>query len=503
MIMESNNNFRVLAFDMGASSIRAITGSLDNNKKLELEVLHRFPNEGVQVGNSLYWNVLGLFEEIKNGLRTYVRKYGEDISSISLDFWGVDFALLDENDELIGQVYHYRDKRTDNIMDEMFNTVPKEEIFSQTGLQFMQVNTLVQLYAMIRKNSPVFSITKTFLMLPDYFNYLLSGKKSSEYTIASTSQLYDSRNHTWAIQLIKRFGLNPEWFLKTIQPGTILGEIKKDIASEIGLNPSIKIIAGACHDTASAVAAVPVNMAEYKSGEWAYLSSGTWSIIGAELEKPIINEKVLKYNFTNEGGINGTIRFLKNITGLWLIQECKRIWNKNGLNLSWDDITQKANDAPEFQNFIDPIDDSFTNPPDMIEAIKTYCANHDQSPPEGVGQISRTIFESLAFKYRQVMDNLEDLIEKKIKVLHIIGGGSQNDLLNQFTANILKIPVMAGPIEATAIGNVLIQAIALGKIKNVSELRKIVLDSFQIKEFTSKDTKKWEEAYKLYLEKIA
>lgn len=491
---------KVIAFDFGASSGRAILGILDQEKVLNIEEIYRFPNRGYQIGKSLYWNVLGLFEEIKNGLRTYISKYGEEISSIGLSFWGVDFALLDENDELIGQIHHYRDKRTDNIMDEMYNIVPKEEIFDQTGLQFMQVNTLVQLYAMISKKSPFFSITKTFLMLPDYFNFLLSGKKSSEYSIATTSQLYDSRNNSWAKNMLKRFGLNPEWFLEIIQPGTILGNIRKDLADEIGLSPNIRVIAGACHDTASAIAAVPVNMSKYKSGEWAYLSSGTWSIIGVELKKPIINENVLKYNFTNEGGINGTIRFLKNITGLWLIQECKKTWDKNGLNLSWDDITQQANIVPEFQNFIDPMDDSFMNPPDMVDAIKSYCINHDQASPEGVGQISRAIFESLAFKYRQVMENLEDLIDKKIKILHIIGGGSQNELLNQFTTNILNIPVVAGPIEATAIGNILIQALALNRIKDVSELRQIVQKSFPIKQFMPKENEKWENAYNRYLE---
>jgi len=500
--MAEKNNLKVLAFDFGASSGRAILGILDQEKNLNLEVLYRFPNQGVQVGNSLYWNVLGLFEEIKNGLRLSAEKHGKEISSISLCFWGVDFALLDENDELVGQVYHYRDKRTDNLMEEMFKTVSKEEIFNQTGIQFMQVNSSVQLYSMSRINSPQFSITKVLLMLPDYFNFLLSGIKSSEYSIATTTQLYDPKNNEWARDLIERLGLNPGWFLKTIQPGTILGKIREGIAEEVGLNLNIKIIAGACHDTASAVTAVPINMSKYECGECAYLSSGTWSLMGVELEKTIINEKSLKYNFTNEGGINGTIRFLKNITGLWLIQECKRIWNKNGLNLSWDDITRQADDAPEFQNFIDPSDDLFMNPPDMVDAIKVYCEKHNQAPPEGIGQISRAIFESLAFKYRQVMEHLEDLIEKKIKVLHIIGGGSQNDLLNQFTANILNIPVIAGPIEATAIGNILIQGLALGKIKDVKELRKIVQDSFPIKKFTPNEIEKWENAYKHYIKII-
>ncbi len=498
--MVSNNKFRVLAFDMGASSIRAITGLLDNNKKLELEVLHRFPNEGIEDGDSLCWDVLRIWQEMLNSMKLYVKKYGPELNSVALDTWGVDFALLDENDELIGKIHHYRDKRTDNIMDEMFKVVPKEEIFNQTGLQFMQVNTLVQLYAMIREKSPSFAMTKTFLMLPDYFNFLLSGKKSSEYSIATTSQLYNPRNKNWAKNMLKRFGLNPEWFLEIIQPGTILGKIKKELAVEIGLSHNTRVIAGACHDTASAIAAVPVNMTDYKPGEWAYLSSGTWSIIGVELEKPIINENVLKYNFTNEGGINNTIRFLKNITGLWLIQECKRVWDKNGSNLSWDDITQQAKNAQEFHNFIDPMDDSFMNPPNMVDAIKAYCRNHDQAPPEGVAQISRAIFESLAFKYKQLMENLEDLIDKKIKILHVIGGGSQNDLLNQFTASILNIPVVTGPIEATAIGNILIQALALNRIKDVSELRNIVQMSFPIKQFMSKDNEKWENAYKRYLE---
>ncbi|MCP4763233.1 MAG: rhamnulokinase [archaeon] len=498
--MELNNKFRAFALDMGASSIRAILGVLDSNKKLKLEVLHRFPNKGVQVDNSLIWDVSKIWKEILNSMKIYVKKYGSKLECIALDTWGVDYALLNENDELVDQVYHYRDKRTDNLMEEMFKIVPKEEIFNQTGLQFMQLNTIVQLYSLIHNKSPHLSMTKTLLMLPDYFNFLLSGKKSSEYSIATTTQLYDPRNKKWATDLIKRIGLNPNWFLQTIKPGTILGKLKRDIADDVGLKNDTNIVAVACHDTASAIAAVPVNMNKYSSGEWAYLSSGTWSIIGVELEKPIINYKVLKYNFTNEGGINGTIRFLKNITGLWLIQECKKIWDKNGLNLSWDDIAQQANTVPEFQIFIDPMDDSFMNPPNMVEAIKAYCINHDQSPPEGVGQMSRAIFESLAFKYKQVMENLEELIKKKIQVLHIFGGGSQNDTLNQFTANVLNIPVMAGPIEATAIGNILIQAQALNKIKDVSELREIVRKSFPIKEFMPIKNEKWENAYKRYLD---
>ncbi|KKM15197.1 hypothetical protein LCGC14_1698500 [marine sediment metagenome] len=493
----------IIAIDLGASNGRVIVGKFDNEKNLELEIIFRFKNYGVSMKDSLYWDILHIFEKIKKGLRKCSEKYKDDrFVSLGLTTWGVDFVLLDECDELLSPVYHYRDSRTKGIPGKLFEIVPRKEIFNQTGIQFMQINTINQLYSMIEHKSPKLSIAKTFMMLPDFINFLLSGVKYCEYSVATTSQLYNPITRNWAFDLITKLGLNPDWFGEIIQPGTILGNIQEHIAKETGISNMTKVIVPPTHDTGSAVVAVPVDMDKYKLGEWAYLSSGTWSLLGVERAEPLINENVLQFNFTNEGGFNNTIRFLKNITGLWLIQECKRIWEKKGLRLSWDKIEQEALESQAFQNFFYPDDPSFLNPTDMIEEIKNYCEIHDQTPPQTVGQISRAIFENLAFRYRQVFDQLEILTGKKIKILFIIGGGSQNNLLNQFTANVLNIPVKAGPVEATAIGNILVQALALGEIKNIIDLRYVVKSSFKIKEYFPKDNENWDNAYKEYLTKI-
>jgi len=489
----------LIGIDLGASNGRIIVGILNEEKRLKLDIICRFKNYGVSISNSLYWDILRIFSKIKKGLSLVAKKY-KNISSIGITTWGVDFILLDENDEILGPIHHYRDSRTNGMLEEMFKVVPKIVIFNQTGIQFLSFNSSTQMFSMAYNKSPRLNITKTFLMLPDYFNFLLSGIKCSEYSDATTSQLYNPIKKDWAFDLIEKLDFKPEWFGKIIQPGTILGNIQEYIAEEVGLNKNTKIIAPLTHDTGSAVAAVPVDMNKYKRGEWAYLSSGTWSLIGVELNEPLINEKVLEYNYTNEGGIDGTIRFLKNLSGLWLIQECKRIWDKEGLNLGWDDIEEKAKDAQPFQNFINPDDQLFLNPTNIITAIKEYCKNYGQKPLESVEQISRTIFESLAFRYKQTIEDLEDIINQKIKILYIIGGGSRNNLLNQFTANILNIPIKGGPSEATAIGNILVQALALGKIKDIVELRQIVKKSFPIKDYIPEETEKWEKAYKKYLE---
>jgi rhamnulokinase len=499
--MENKSRLKVLAFDLGASSGRAIVGSLDKEKKLILDEVYRFPNGGIQKDDSLLWDISKLFQEIKNGLLEYSNKYGSNLSSIGINTWGVDFILLNENDELLEPVYHYRDKRTIGMLEEMFKVVPKEEIFNQTGIQFMELNASTQIFSMVCTNSPRLKVAKTFIMLPDYFNFLLSGIIVSEFSVATTSQLYNPVEKDWANDLIKKLGLQPEWFRKIVPGGTVLGSIENSISEETGLNKNTKIIAPLTHDTGSAYAAVPVDMDKFKEGEYGIISSGTWSLLGVELREPLINEKALKYNYTNEGGINGTIRFLKNISGMWLIQECKKIWEKEGLKLTWNDIEEEAQKEKKFQYFINPDSRVFLTPSNMIHAIKNECKTTGQESPQTIGQISRTILESLAFRYKQTIENLEDIIQKKIKVIHIIGGGSQNDLLNQITANILGIPVIAGPAEATAIGNILVQALALKRIKDFSELRRIVRKSFPIKDYTPKDTEKWEEAYQVYLEK--
>jgi len=493
---------KILAIDLGASSGRAILGILSKNKRLSLEEIYRFPNEGKQVNNELLWDVLYLFNEIKKALTTYVKKYGSDLNSIGVDTWGVNFILLDKNNRFLSPMYHYRDKRTVGMLEEMFKTVPKEEIFKQTGIQFLELNSSTQLFSMVYNKSPRLPMTKTIIMFPDYINYLLSGVIACEFSDATTTQLYNPVKKEWAYDLIKRLGLNPEWFIKVILGGTILGPIKKDVADEVGLSPDTKIIAPLTHDTGSAYASVPVDMNKYFEGEFGILSSGTWSVLGVELKEPLINDKALKYNYSNEGGFNGTVRFLKNITGMWLIQECKKIWDKDNMKLNWDKIAIKAENADEFQSFINPDDHSFLAPSNMIHAIQQFCRITDQKIPKTIGEVSRTIFESITFKYKQAVENLEDSIEKKLKVLYIIGGGSQHNLLNQFTANVLNIPVKAGPSEATIIGNMLVQALALGVVEDLIELREIVRNSFDIKTFLPKHHEKWKDAYSTYLDRL-
>jgi rhamnulokinase len=494
-------DFRVLAFDIGASSGRAMVGTLIDNQ-LKLDELYRFPNEGVRIFDSLYWNILNIFQEIKKSLSLYVDTYGSQLESIGIDTWGVDFVLLDEKDELVGPVYHYRDKRTEGILEQMLKDNPKEIIFNQTGIQFIPINSSIQLYSMVLNHPEKLNLVKSFLMIPDYLNYLLTKIKVSEYSIATTSQLYNPIKKNWAYDIIQKLGLNPTWFQKVVSPGTIIEKIHKNVADEVKLDKETKIISPLSHDTGSAVAAVPVDMKKYERNEWAYISSGTWSLMGVELEAPLINKKSFAYNFTNEGGIEGTIRLLKNLTGLWLIQECKHLWNLEGANITWEDIEKEAKTNPPFNYFINIDDPLFLNPPNMIKAIQDYCKRKNEKIPKTIGQISRAIFEGLAFRYRYTFDQLEDLIEKKLKIVHIIGGGSQNSLLNQFTANILNVPIKAGPIEATAIGNILVQALGVGKIKSVPELRNIVRNSFEMKDYIPEGINDWNNAYNIYLKVI-
>ena len=492
---------RYLAFDIGASSGRAIVGIL-NNEALALDEIYRFPNEIIRRDNEVLWDILKIHSEILNGLKIYVKKYGSHVDGIGIDTWGVDFILLDKKSELVGPSHHYRDSRTKGMLDYMFKKISKEEIFKLTGIQFMEINSSTQLYSLIHSNSPQLGLSETFLMIPDYLNYLLCMKKRSEYSIASTTQLLNANTQKWSQNLIEKMGLNFGLFQQIIPSGTILGTIRKEISQEVGLEEKTTIIAPACHDTASAVAAVPVDMKKYKEREWAYLSSGTWSLLGVELKKPLINEKSHEFNFTNEGGVENTIRFLKNVTGLWIVQECKREWEKLGLDYTWDTIVTEAKKAKPFQSFINPDDPLFINPPNMIKVIQAFCENHGQIAPESIGDISRTVFESLAFRYKQIFEYLEKIIEEKIKIIFIIGGGSSNHLLNQFIANSLNIPVKAGPIEATAIGNILMQAKAVGLLKNLNELRSVVIRSFPIKEFYPEEIESWSIGYEKYLKLI-
>ena len=484
-----------LAFDLGAASGRAVTGRFDG-ERLTLEEIHRFPNGPVRVRDDLYWDTLRLYSELKHGLARAVSQRDTELLSLGLDTWGVSFALLDEQGALLGNPYHYRDARTDGMLEEAFRRVPKEEIFEQTGIQFLQINTLYQLLSMVIQESPLLSAAETLLMTPDLFNYWFTGQKVSERTIASTSQCFNPRTGDWAKSLTEGMGIPSHIFPHIVQPGAVLGELLPAVADETGAS-GVSVVAPGCHDTACAVAAVPA-----KSEHYAYLSSGTWSIVGAEVSQPVITTKSQTYNFTNEGGVCGTIRLLNNMTGLWLIQECQRTWTAEGKELSYDEITQLAQAAPPFTALIDTDAGEFLSPGDMPARVHDFCLRTSQNPPESKGAVARTILESLTLKCRWTFEKLEELLGRRLEPLHIVGGGSQNELLNQFTADAIGRPVVTGPVEATATGNVLMQMLALGHIASLEEGRDLVRRSFEMRTYLPRETSPWDEAYARYLDLV-
>ena len=480
-----------LAFDLGAESGRAIVGHL-SDQRLSLEVIHRFPNGPVRVGDSLYWDVLRLWSEIKAGLAMAVRQYG-DISSVGLDTWGVDFALLAADDTLLGNPYHYRDRRTDGMMEAAFEIVPRAEIYELTGIQFMQLNSLYQLLAMVKADAPALSVAHTFLNMPDLFNFWLTGHKANEFTIATTTQCYDPRAGDWAYDMLQRLGIPTDMFGPIVQPGTVLGPLLPSVQAETDTG-AIPVVATATHDTGSAVAAVPATGEDY-----IYLSSGTWSLMGIESKTPLINQDMLNFNLTNEGGFGNTFRVLKNIMGLWLVQECRREWAREGHEYSYHELTQMAADAPAFGPLVWVDDPRFLPPGGMSERIQAFCRETGQQVPQSKEEILRCVLESLALEYRRVAESLDRLSGRRLNTIHIIGGGSQNRLLNQFTADATGRTVVAGPVEATAIGNLLVQAIAMGEIDSLEEGRRIVARSFDVETFEPGDMTMWNEAYQRYL----
>lgn len=477
-----------LALDLGAESGRAMLGQFDG-ERLRLSELHRFSNAPVRLPDGLHWDVLRLWTEIKRGLALAAQEHGADLAGVGLDTWGVDFGLLDRDGALISNPYHYRDSRTDGMLDEAFRRVPRAEIFQQTGVQFMQVNSLYQLLAMVVGRSPALEIAETFLTMPDLFNYWLTGRKVCEFSIATTTQCYDPRKDDWARPLLERLGIPTHIFPEIVPPGTILGELLPAVADEVGLG-SLPVIAPACHDTGCAVAAVPAEGVDF-----VYISSGTWSLMGAELPEPVINEQSLAFDLTNEGGVGGTFRFLKNITGLWLVQECRRTWARQGEEISYDDLSQMAAQADPFQSVIDPDYSEFLKPGDMPARIRAFCQMTDQPVPQNKGAVIRCALESLALKYRWVLERLEEILGRRLEPIHIVGGGTQNRLLNQFTANATGRRVIIGPIEATAAGNVITQAMALGEIASLEEARRVVRNSFDLVAYEPADESGWEEAY--------
>ncbi|MEM2957417.1 MAG: rhamnulokinase family protein [Candidatus Jordarchaeaceae archaeon] len=484
-----------VAVDMGASSGRLVLGRLDwSDSRLVLEEVYRFRTEGTRLFGGLYWDVLRFYDEIREGLCRCAQICEGKIISVGVDSWGVDYAPLDARGELVGNPRHYRDSRTEGVMEEVFKLASREEIFSYTGIQFMRINTLFQLYAMSK--TPMASITDKILMMADFFNYLLSGKAVSEMTLASTTQIYDVFKHDWCWPLIEKLGFNPQWFQKIVPPGTILGKLANQLKNELGLRETL-VTTPPCHDTAAAVAAAPAG-----DKKFLFISSGTWCLMGTELPEPLVNENVLRAGFANEVGVERTIRFLKNITGFWLLQECLRQWKLGGIELSYGELVREAQGCPEFRYFVNPDDPIFLNPQNMPEAIQNYCRRTEQEPPRKRGEVVRCILESLALRHREVYEGLKSLLGHPLEEVYIVGGGSQNELFCQYIADALNLPVYAGPTEATAIGNILTQACALHGEVSLSTIRKIVRNSFKPRVYRPQDVSQWDEAFKKYREII-
>jgi rhamnulokinase len=480
-----------LAIDLGAESGRAILGRMDD--RLILDEIHRFSNGPVRVGNHIHWDVLRLWTEIQNGLRIAAESAGNSLGGMGLDTWGVDFGLLDVSDQLIGNPFHYRDARTDGMVEAACQIVPRDEIYNQTGIQFMQLNTLFQLFAMRQENNPALESARTLLTMPDLFNFWLTGRKANEFTISTTTQCYNPREKQWASELLTALEIPGRIFQEIVQPGMVLERLRTSVAEDASCE-RIPVIAVGSHDTASAVAAVPA-----ESSDFIYISSGTWSLIGIESDKPIINGNSLNYNLTNEGGVCNTIRFLKNIMGMWLLQESRRQWAKAGKNYSYQELTDLAADSPAFRSFIFVDDHRFLAPGDMVARIQAFCRETGQSIPQTPAEVVRCILESLALGYRWGTEKLRELSGKALPVIHIIGGGSRNRLLNQFTADATGCEVIAGPVEATAIGNILLQGIALGHLDSLTEGRALVRLSFDVTYFEPQQDAAWDEAYSRYL----
>lgn len=477
----------VLAFDLGASSGRAMLGRIVEGK-IELEELHRFSNDPVQAGGRLYWDVLRLLHELKQGLLK-AKHRGIELDSIGIDTWGVDFGLLDDQGELIGNPFHYRDPHTNGAMERLFAKIPAEEVFSRTGIQFMSLNTLFQLDSMKENGSPLLKESEHFLMIPALLRYYLTGEMHNEFSLATTTQMFNPITADWDTELLRTIGVDRRLFGPVVQPGTGVGKLSDAVCAELGIEP-VPMIAVAEHDTGSAVAAVPAT-----DRKFAYLSCGTWSLIGTEVDSPVLSDRARELNFTNEGGVYGTYRLLKNIMGLWTLQECRREWERAGKAYTFPELVKLASEAKPFAHFIDSDDELFLQPGDMPGQIQTYCVRTGQSAPDSPGAYVRAILEGLAFKYRYALEQTEELAGVTYEGLHMVGGGIQNTLLCQWTANAIGKKVWAGPTEGSAIGNMLVQWISSGAIKDIWVARQFVRDSFPIDVYQPADRELWESAF--------
>ena len=477
-----SNSQNYLAFDLGAESGRAVLGQLHADVITTKEV-HRFANEPVHYGGSLHWDAPRLWLEIRKALCGLQEV---QLSGIGVDTWGVDYALLGENGELLQNPFHYRDKRTDGAMEQVFQLISKEEIYRETGIQFMPINTLFQLYAMKRGTPHLLSAARTFLTMPDLFHYWLTGKARCEFTNATTTQMVSAVSRSWSQQVMKKLDLPLGLPAPMVEPGTVVGALTAQAASGTALAET-PVIAPGSHDTASAVAAVLAR------DDIAFLSSGTWSLIGVELDAPLINDESLQLNFTNEGGVCGTTRFLKNVMGLWMLQCCRNRWAAEGHEYGYSELMDLALGEAGFRHLVDPNDESFLHPESMPGAIDKFCERTQQPRPVTPGAYARTVLESLALKYAAVIGEIEHLTQKAIKQIRIIGGGSKNRLLNQFTADATGRRVVAGPAEATALGNIAMQVLASGHANSLSHVRAMIDHSFPTEVFEPRETDKWEQ----------
>ena len=468
---------RFIAVDLGAESGRVVVAEVD--RQISLKEVHRFPTSRIELLGTNYWNYMQIFNEILHGLKQCTQVFGSQFDGIGIDTWGVDFALVDKQGMIVGAPVTYRDKRCDGMLDKAFEILPKSDIYRHTGLQFMQLNTLYQLLSMKLNEATALEAADKLLFMPDLFAYLLCGVKANELTIASTSQLLDPAKKTWSTEVIEAFSLPLSLFTGPTSAGTVLGPVLESVSRMTGIDPDTPVIATGGHDTASAVAAVPFD-ANQNAG--AYLSCGTWSLLGVELDQPLISEQSLAWNFTNELGYGATVRYLKNIIGLWPLQECRRIWSQDD-PVDYADLTEQAVASDDYQETFDADDPRLLAPDNMIDTLVTLIREQGRAVPEDRGQIVRCILESLALKYRQTMDHLGSLLNREIPCLHMIGGGIQNELLCRITARRCGIPVYAGPIEATAMGNVLIQALGCGIYSSLQEARAAVRASTEIKVF--------------------
>ena len=471
-----------LAIDLGAESGRAILGYLEDST-LETEEVYRFANEPVRLGSTLYWDFPRLFREVLEGIRRAGERTGGRLSGIAVDSWGVDFGLIDESGGLVSNPVHYRDERTRGMIDEVTQVMPREDLYEITGIQFLELNTLIQLAALKKRFPEILYVCDKLLLIADLVSYFLSGRAVAEISIASTTQMLDAETRQWSHPIFEVFGIPEKILPELVDAGTVLGPLRAEIVRETNLEEAPPVIACASHDTASAVAAIPAQGAE----NWAYISSGTWSLVGVELPEPQLESDANAHEFTNEAGVFGTVRFLKNVNGLWLIQECRRQWAREGKELDYAELAELAASAPPARGWIDPNGSDFFSAGDMPSRIRESCKRSGQPAPQTRGEILRCALESLSRTYLEVLRAAEEITGKRIERLHIVGGGCQQEFLNQLTANILGIPVVGGPVEATAMGNLLLQARATGRIENLEQLRSIVAASTRLKTYRPKE----------------